>query len=174
MAVYKALLLDSSYYPVQIVDWKKAMVLFFTGRAEVVEHHDKVKIRSTNAHFKLPKVMRLFGAFKRYTNVKFNRTNVFARDRHLCQYCGERFPRDELTLDHVLPKSRGGKTDWNNIVTSCHDCNNRKADRTPRECGFTLLRKPRQPRWTPFFGLRMSKDEVVLWSNWINLRQQAG
>ena len=171
MQVYKALLLDSSYYPIQILDWKKAMVLFFTNRAEVVEHHDRIKIRSTNESFKLPKVLRLYSSFKRYSRVKFNRTNVFMRDKFKCQYCGDRFNKEELTFDHVLPKSRGGRTSWQNIVTSCHDCNNRKADRTPEECGIRLIRKPCEPKWNPLMALKLSNAEFHLWGSWINLKE---
>lgn len=171
MQVYKALLLDSSYYPIQILDWRKAMVLFFTGRAEVVEHHEKIKIRSTSDQFKLPKVMRLFCSFKRLSRVKFNRANVFMRDKYRCQYCGGKFTREELTFDHVLPKSRGGRTSWENIVTSCHACNNKKADRTPEECGFSLLKKPLEPKWNALMGLKLSRSEAMLWSTWINLKE---
>jgi 5-methylcytosine-specific restriction endonuclease McrA len=167
MQIYKALLLDSSYYPIQIIDWKKAMILFFTGRAEVVEHHEDINIRSTSESFRLPSVLRLFQSFKNFSRVKFNRNNVFARDKYLCQYCGDKFSRDELTFDHVMPKSRGGATNWHNIVTSCHTCNNKKADRTPEECGFTLLKKPKEPIWHPLIGLRPSEDEISLWKSWI-------
>src|SRR5690554_2509484 len=133
--ILKALVLDSTYFPVQIIDWKKAMILFFTQRAEVVDFHEDIEIRSTSASFKLPKVLRLFqkvnqaAGFK--SGVKFNRGNVFYRDKFTCQYCLQKFKEVELTLDHVMPKSRGGKTSWDNIVTSCHPCNNKKADKTP-------------------------------------------
>lgn len=168
MQVYKALLLDSSYYPIQIIDWKKAMILFFTGRAEVVELHNDINIHSTKQSYRLPSVLRLFTSFKSFTRVKFNRNNVFLRDKFMCQYCGDKFNRKELTFDHVMPKSRGGKTNWNNIVTSCHRCNNKKADRTPEECGFVLIHTPYEPRWHPVVGLRLNRDEISLWRPWIS------
>lgn len=165
--VMKALLLDSSYYPVQIIDWKRAMILFFTGRAEVVEHHENYKINSSHDSFKLPKVMRLFGSFRNFSKVKFNRNNLFYRDKHICQYCGDKFKASELTFDHVMPKSRGGPTNWENIVSCCHTCNNKKADRTPQEWGFKLLNTPIEPKWTPMMAFRLTKNEILLFSSWL-------
>lgn len=162
----KALVLDSTYFPVQIIDWKKAMVLFFTGRAEVVDYHEDIEIRSTQDSYKLPKVLRLFQKVNKLGQVKFNRANVFYRDRFKCQYCGDKFLAVELTLDHVMPKSRGGKTNWENIVSSCHPCNNKKADRTPQECGLKLPREPKQPKWSPMVAFRLSQKEKSLFGNW--------
>ncbi|MEX1099929.1 MAG: HNH endonuclease [Bacteriovoracaceae bacterium] len=162
----KALVLDATYYPVQIIDWKKAMILFFTERAEVVDYHENIEIRSTSASFRLPKVLRLFQKAHKLTQVKFNRANVFYRDKFTCQYCSGKFKEIELTLDHVLPKSRGGQTSWENIVTSCHKCNNKKADRTPQECGLKLPFPPKQPNWSPMMAFRLSKSEKSLFENW--------
>jgi len=165
--VMKALLLDSGYFPVQMLDWKSAMLLCFTGRAEVVEHHDDIKIRSTHSSFKLPKVMRLFQKFNSFTQIKFNRHNIFYRDKYLCQYCGLKFNANDLTLDHILPKSRGGGTHWLNIVSSCHSCNNRKKNNTPEECDMPLLHKPRVPRWNPIFVFKLSKSEIQIFQHWL-------
>lgn len=162
----KALVLDATYFPVQIIDWKKAMILFFTQRAEVVDYHEDIEIRSTSDSFKLPKVLRLFQKVNQIGQVKFNRSNVFYRDKFLCQYCGQKFKEVELTLDHVMPKSRGGNTSWENIVTCCHPCNNKKADRTPKECGFVLLNKPKQPKWSPMTAFRLTQAEKSLFENW--------
>ena len=109
------LLLDSSFYPLRIIDWKKAMTLFFGGRAQIIEHHEDKEIRSPNEVFKLPKVIRLVSKFKHASYVKFSRDHVFCRDNYQCQYCGEHFMRSELTLDHVFPKSREGDTSWENL-----------------------------------------------------------
>jgi 5-methylcytosine-specific restriction endonuclease McrA len=163
----KALLLDSSYYPIQIIDWKRAMILYFTGRAEVVEHHQDLKIQSTHESFKLPKVMRMFGHFKKFSRVKFNRSNLFFRDKHQCQYCGDKFAAHELTFDHVMPKSRGGLTSWQNIVACCSACNTDKAARTPDEWGKKLLKTPIEPKWSPMVALRLSKPERSLFSSWL-------
>ena len=83
--------------------------------------------------------------------VRFSRLNIYARDRNTCQYCGRRPPRAELNLDHVIPRSRGGVTSWENVVCSCVPCNLRKGGRTPDEAHMRLLRHPARPRWTPFF-----------------------
>lgn len=162
----KALVLDATYFPVQIIDWKKAMILFFTDRAEVVDYHDDIEIRSTSESFKLPKVLRLFTKINTLTHVKFNRLNVFHRDKFQCQYCYKKFRENELTLDHVLPKSRGGKTNWTNIVASCHDCNNRKGPRTPEECHYKLLNKPIEPKWTPMMAFKLNQLEKSLFKDW--------
>jgi 5-methylcytosine-specific restriction endonuclease McrA len=165
--VMKALLLNSSYYPVEIIDWKKAMILFFTGRAEIVEHHENLQVNSTNETYKLPKVMRLFGNFKSFSRIKFNRTNLFYRDKHLCQYCGDKFNEKELTFDHVIPKSRGGETSWTNIVSCCDGCNSKKANRTPKEWGVRLLKIPIEPKWTPKMAFKLSKNEFSIFSSWL-------
>ncbi|MBD64436.1 MAG: HNH endonuclease [Halobacteriovoraceae bacterium] len=162
----QTLLLDSSYYPLQMIDWKKALTLFFTQRAEVVEHHQDVVIRSPNQEYQLPKVMRLFCKIKKIQSVKFNRMNVFYRDNFTCQYCAGKFKSIELTLDHVYPKSKGGKSNWINIVSACHDCNNKKADKLPRDCGMHPLKKPKEPQWIAMFLLKLSHHEKHIWSDW--------
>lgn len=162
----KALVLDASYYPVQIIDWKKAMILFFTGRAEVVDYHDDVKVNSTNSSFKLPKVLRLYTKIKKLTRVKFNRSNVFFRDKFICQYCHQKFKAFELTLDHVVPRSKGGGTNWENIVTACHTCNNKKGSKSLQEFNFNLLTKPVEPKWTPSFVFRLNQLERKIFGNW--------
>ncbi|MCO4755332.1 MAG: HNH endonuclease [Bacteriovoracaceae bacterium] len=162
----KALVLDATFFPVQIIDWKKAMVLFFTQRAEVVDFHEDIEIRSTNDSFRLPKVLRLFEKVNNLGQVKFSRSNVFYRDKFLCQYCTKKFEASELTLDHVMPKSRGGKTSWENIVACCRKCNNSKADRTPREAGLKLLHRPRQPNWSPMLAFKLSKAERKIFASW--------
>ncbi|MHC4994853.1 MAG: HNH endonuclease, partial [Planctomycetota bacterium] len=95
----------------------------------------------------IPHVVRLLGyARPRPQRVRLSRKNIFARDKNTCQYCGKAFKSAELNLDHVLPKSRGGQMRWDNIVCSCVACNTRKSNRTPREAGMKLIRKPVKPR----------------------------
>ncbi len=162
----QTLLLDSTYYPLQMIDWKKALALFFTERAEVVEHHEDIHIKSPNAIFKLPKVMRLFCKMGKANSVKFNRINVFYRDNFTCQYCGNRFKTADLTLDHVYPKSRGGESSWENIVTACSPCNTKKADRLLDEINMKLKRKPLEPKWLSIFLKRLTNKEMDLWKDW--------
>ena len=161
----QTLLLDSSFYPLQMIDWKKALSLFFTDRAEVVENHQGVTIRSPNQNFKLPKVMRLFCKIGEVNMVKFNRLNVFYRDSFTCQYCRKPFTSKDLTLDHVIPKSKGGDTSWENIVSSCGPCNNKKADKLPHEINMVPWKKPKEPQWIYMFLLRLNYEEKLVWKD---------
>lgn len=162
----QTLLLDSTYYPLQMIDWKKALALFFTERAEVVEHHLDVEIKSPNQSYRLPKVMRLLCKVGDIRSVKFNRLNVFYRDNFICQYCQQKFRACDLTMDHVYPKSRGGATDWHNIVTACAPCNGKKADKLLHETKFKLKRKPFEPMWVAIFLKKLTDSEMDLWSEW--------
>jgi 5-methylcytosine-specific restriction endonuclease McrA len=166
--VMKALLLDSSYFPVEVIDWKRAMVLFLGNRAEVLDSHDNINIRSTSLSFKLPKVLRLFTNFKKgKSEIKFSRHNIFLRDNWTCQYCLGSFHAQELTLDHVIPRSRGGKTNWENIVSSCYDCNNKKADYLPHEINMKPHKKPVKPNFSVKVVLRLKDEEAKIFSNWL-------
>ncbi len=145
------LLLNSTYEPLRVINWKKAITLLCQGKVEVLEVYER-EIRGVSITFKLPSVLRLL-TLVRIKNqqkvVKFSRSNIFARDRYCCQYCGGKFKVNELTFDHVIPISRGGKKSWENIVTGCIPCNNRKSGRTPEEAGMRLIRKPVKPKWSP-------------------------
>jgi 5-methylcytosine-specific restriction endonuclease McrA len=101
--------------------------------------------------------------------VKFTRHNIFERDRNTCQYCGRVFDRSELNLDHVIPRDRGGPTTWENIVCSCIACNTRKANRTPREAGMKLIRKPRRPKWRPFVQVTLGSPCHDSWKHFIDV-----
>lgn len=145
-----ALLLNASYEPLLIVDWKKAITLWFRGKAEVLVSHPRT-IASATETFALPSVLRLQRRVRLPRHqVNFTRANVYRRDGHQCQYCGTRFQAVELTFDHVMPRSRGGETSWTNIVTSCKRCNRLKCSRTPQEAQMPLLSQPREPKWWPF------------------------
>ena len=161
------LLLDQSFYPIQFIDWKKAMTLFLTERAEVIEHHADVDIRSAKQSFKLPKVLRLFVTFKQKMHIRFSRHNIFYRDNGQCQYCGVAMRQGEFTLDHVLPSSRGGKTTWDNVVACCSKCNCKKGDKTPKEAGMKLAKKPVPLKWTPALAFKLGKRELDQWSEWL-------
>ncbi|MBW1681596.1 MAG: HNH endonuclease [Deltaproteobacteria bacterium] len=154
------LLLNITYEPLRIINWKKAITLLLLGKVEVVEEY-KREIRSVTFSVKLPSVVRLLRMVKRpNTPVKFSRQNIYARDKYRCQYCGTRFSPEELTYDHVLPRSRGGKTQWENIVTCCIPCNRRKGGRTPGEAGMSLVKKPTKPRWIPAIRITIGFREV--------------
>jgi len=164
----RTLLLDATFYPIRVIDWKRAMILFLTNRAEVVESHDDIDIRSQRECFKLPKVLRLITSFKRrQPSVKFSRCNVYYRDNWSCQYCGNRYSGNELTFDHVLPRSRGGRTTWENIVTCCNPCNNRKGSHLPKEIGMRLINQPYRPNWTPQMTIKLKESEADIWGDWL-------
>ena len=143
----QALLLNASYEPLKVVDWRKAITLWCQGKVEVIAVHDR-EIRSVTVSFKLPSVIRLLRFVRikrRFDYVPFSRENIYTRDGDRCQYCNELFPRAELTFDHVIPVAQGGRKDWENIVTCCVDCNRRKGGRTPAEAGMHLVKVPRRP-----------------------------
>jgi 5-methylcytosine-specific restriction endonuclease McrA len=140
----KVLLLNASYEPLSLVTAPKALALVWRRVAETLETDSGVQIRSARFVFDAPSVIRL----TQYIDVRSrrnrisNRHRIFARDRHRCQYCGRRGTTFDLTLDHILPKSRGGRTMAENLVTACQVCNNRKGDRTPEEARMPLLTNP--------------------------------
>ena len=146
------LVLTSHYTPHRIASWQDVVTEFFTGKVEVLAEYDEVIYRNPekNLVMLMPAVARLLHptrAFKK--GVKFSRVNVMARDEFVCQYCGGRFPMSQLNYDHVVPRVRGGKTVWENIVTSCYDCNDKKGARTPEQAKMTLRRKPFRPKVLP-------------------------
>lgn len=157
---HRTLILSQSYEPVQIVSWQRAITLLFLNKAEVIEEYDR-NIKSTSIVIKIPAVVRLLDSFRRHKKpVKFSRINIYGRDKYTCQYCGVKKSINELTYDHLVPKSRGGKTTWTNIATCCADCNRRKANRTPEEAGMKLLKKPVQPSATPVLVVAVSRESV--------------
>jgi 5-methylcytosine-specific restriction endonuclease McrA len=144
------LLLNASFEPLKIISWQRAITLLFAGKVEVIEEYSR-EVHSVTFSIKLPSILRLlkYVRVKKSRVVKFSRANIYARDRHTCQYCGSTFNSADLTFDHVIPVSRGGTKSWDNIVTACIDCNRRKGGQTPEEAGLRLIQKPMEPRWVP-------------------------
>ena len=101
--------------------------------------------------------------------VKFTRHNIFERDQNTCQYCGGKFDRKDLNLDHVIPRDRGGPTTWENIVCSCIACNTQKANRTPAEAAMHLIRKPKRPKWRPFVQVNFGLQHHDSWKHFLDL-----
>ena len=119
-------------------------------RAQEFRHADDDWVRTASTEIQAPRVIRLTGYDKvPKQTVKFNRRNLFARDHSQCQYCGKKVPTSELSLDHVVPRSQGGGTSWENIVCACVECNVRKGGRTPRQANMTLIKKPEKPNAAP-------------------------
>lgn len=164
----QTLMLDQGYAPVKVIPWQRALRLLTLGKVEVVEEYDH-EVRTTFLAIKVPAVVRLLRAFRRVKKpVKFSRVNIYGRDGYKCQYCGARRKVDELTYDHVLPRSRGGRTTWTNIVTCCSPCNLRKADRTPAEAGMRLTREPKQPVDAPVVMVAVSRESApAAWRDYL-------
>ena len=147
----QTLLLNATYEPLKVVHWKKAVTLWCQGKVEVISVYDR-EVRAVSFSFKLPSVIRLLRYIRikrRFDYVPFSRANIYARDRHRCQYCGHTAAPSELTFDHVVPVAQGGRKDWENIVTCCINCNRRKGGRTPAEAGMHLIGHPRRPESVP-------------------------
>lgn len=154
------LLLSSGYQPLGLINWKKAIYLLTLGKCEVVEEYQDRILRSQYLVIKMPAVVRLVNYIRRIPQkiVKFSRSNVYARDKWKCQYCNQKFKIEDLTYDHVLPKSQGGQTCWENIVTCCKDCNIKKGNRTPAQANMKLITIPEKPTWIPAFIVPMSEN----------------
>ena len=164
----RTLVLDLGYQPHRIVSWQRAVTMLFQGKVEVVEEYDEV-IYSRTFIIRMPAVIRLLSKVRRKKAVRFSRMNVLTRDNWTCQYCGKKLPTGRLNYDHVIPRSQGGKTVWENIVTSCYPCNDRKRDRRPGQAGMRLLRHPIKPRSLPIVAFHFDCCESIpeAWVNWI-------
>ena len=177
------LLLNADYSPVRVLDWRRAVTLLLDDKARLVEQYPGREIRSPSTTLPWPAVVTLTSYARHRGKVRFNRQNVLARDGWSCQYCGTA-PRtasgrpipSQLTLDHVIPRSkardgrvpRNGRqvpvTSWENIVTACRPCNQRKADKSPEHAGLTLRTRPRRP--TPWEGVAMLFARVEIPDEW--------
>jgi 5-methylcytosine-specific restriction endonuclease McrA len=173
---FNVLVLNKLWQPIHTCSVRRAVKLLCLGHAQVVEAEGEMTyqthdlgswleasserltegvIRSVRFAMKIPKVIVLAMYDKLPSKeVKFTRDNVFLRDHYTCQYCREKFGEKELNLDHVVPRDKGGATRWDNIVTSCIRCNNRKANNLPHEANMFPAKQPKAPRWRPLFGFR--------------------
>ncbi|MFM2045235.1 MAG: hypothetical protein RLY86_3811 [Pseudomonadota bacterium] len=133
-----------SYFPLSLWSWQEAVKAVVLDRVNIISHYDRV-VRSPTSEIQLPSVISLKEFVTSNRRPAFTRFNVFLRDRFTCQYCGQHFPTHELTFDHVLPRSRGGRTTWENVVTSCSSCNLLKGNRYPHQCGMHPIQPPFQP-----------------------------
>ncbi len=173
----QVLLLNISYEPIRLLQWKTAVSAWVTGKVEIISTYSNIPLRSMSIQMEMPAVVRLTSFYHRFSEVvTLDRYHVYTRDQFTCQYCRQKFREAELTYDHVLPRSRGGKTNWYNIVTACVACNQLKADLTPEEAQMPLLKKPVKPTWMPQllvdaiqFG-RVPKQ----WAYWIEWLTNAG
>jgi 5-methylcytosine-specific restriction endonuclease McrA len=173
----RVLVLNRSYLPIHTTSVRRAIALLYQDIARAVDeqyrifdfaswaalaaHEDKIGL--VDRAIRVPRVILLL-AYDRVPRryVRFSRFNIYSRDANRCQYCGRQFPRAELNLDHIVPRSKGGTSTWENVVCSCHRCNRMKGGRTPSEANMRLIRQPYRPQWTPFmtetFSLRRYKE----------------
>jgi 5-methylcytosine-specific restriction endonuclease McrA len=137
------LVLNATFEPINVTAVRRALVLMLKGVAQA-EETNHAEVHSTSKSVPVPSVIRLL-TYRRIPQQSraLSRKNILLRDRNTCQFCGNAFPAAELTLDHVMPRSRGGRSSWENLVACCYACNNRKGDRTPEEAGLKLQRRPR-------------------------------
>jgi 5-methylcytosine-specific restriction endonuclease McrA len=152
--VGEVLVLNATYEPLSIVSVKRAIILLLKEKAELIEAAE-ARLRSENFNFPRPLVIRLvyFVKIPHRISLPVTRRGVLARDHYTCQYCGVTPSRKDLTIDHVVPRSRGGKTTWENVVAACTKCNGRKGSRTPTEANMTLFSLPRRPRYIAIAAL---------------------
>jgi len=161
----QTLMLTPWMVPHKIISWQRAVVLTYLGKVEVIETWD-AELRGPSVSMPTPAVVRLKkGAVSAKQSIRFSRMNVFTRDKFRCQYCGVKKPVRQLNYDHVIPRVQGGKTVWENIVTSCYACNDRKGSRTPEQAGMKLLRQPKKPTSLPVVPpIRLDEGDVPeLW-----------
>jgi len=190
------LVLNRGFVPVHLVTAQRAFCMLFKAVAEVVQiqdghlelhsfqswqqvsefkranglgDEDTDWVSTVSYDIEVPRIIRLM-VYSRYPSrrVSFNRRNIFARDENRCQYCGHKFPSTELSLDHVIPLSRGGVTGWANVVCACTRCNKRKGGRTPEEARMSLVRRPAEPRFHPLIGLNIRRRKYFSWKQFLD------
>ncbi len=133
-----------SYFPLSLWPWQEAVKAVVLGRVNIISHYDRM-VRSPSFEMQLPSVISLKDYVQASRRPAFTRFNVFLRDKFICQYCSGRFQVSELTFDHVVPRSRGGHTGWDNIVTACTSCNLKKGNRLPNQCQMHPMTMPFEP-----------------------------
>ncbi len=145
----KVLVLNQSYEPISICSVKKAFLLVFLTKAEVIASKNDRTLRTVSVQYSCPSIIRLSNYVRvTFRRVELSRKNILRRDSGRCQYCGKTNP--PLTIDHIIPKSRGGEDTWENLITACMKCNNRKGNRTPEEASMPLMSTPKKPSHVTF------------------------
>ena len=188
------LVLIRSFVAVHITNVRRAITLLFRELAEVVHIEegqyaaysldtwrelsalqasfrtpDQDWVQAVGYELQAPRVIRLISCDRGpRQGLRFNRRNVFARDGNLCQYCGKHFPTSELSLDHVVPRSRGGNTSWENIVCACVACNVRKGGRTPQEARMQMIRLPVKPKRSPLLSVKLGNPKYQSWKSFVD------
>ncbi len=184
------LVLNKSFLPVHVTSLKRAFILLYQGAAKAVDENYRTftfdswkdisvtgsmqSVGLVNRLIRVPRVILLTGydkVPKRY--IKFSRANIFFRDKNKCQYCGKEFKKNDLNLDHVIPRTYGGVSSWENVVCSCIKCNRIKGGRTPEEAGMNLIRKPKKPEWSPYYHISLTNILYKEWMPFLNIVDSA-
>ncbi len=148
----EVLVLNSDYEPLNVCSARRAIILVYLGKADVLHIDSEMLAKTTDAAFTMPSVVKLRGHVRRpLPELKLSRRTVFARDNYTCQYCGA--TSKDLTIDHVVPKRAGGGASWDNLVACCRKCNMKKSDKLAHQVGMKLSRVPRRPRYVPYISL---------------------
>ena len=150
------------YLPLSVIPWKQAVKLMFLERVNVLESYEDWDIHSPNLTMPVPAVIVTKEFFNFRKKVKFKRHNMYLRDLYQCQYCADTFSYNELTIDHVIPLSRGGKTSWNNCVTACKDCNTKKGNGL-----MSPIREPFEPDYFHLVGQRKTQPFAIKHKSWV-------
>jgi len=188
------LVLNKHYAAVRVISARRAFCMLFKEIAEIVsvedsqylsydfdswrelselrakyEREDHEWVRCVRFELAVPRIIRLlfYDRLPR-VNVRFTRRNIYARDRNRCQYCGRRFPTSELSLDHIVPRSMGGLSDWTNVACCCTTCNVRKGGRTPKQAHMKLIREPVKPKRSPIIVLRLGSEKYSSWRQFLD------
>lgn len=171
----EVLVLNSDYEPLNVCNLRRAIVLVYLGKADVL-HADERGITSAEGDsMHVPSVVKLRHHVKRpLPELKLSRRSVFARDNYTCQYCGS--ASKDLTIDHVVPKRYGGGMHWENLVTCCRRCNSKKGDKAPEKVGMKLMRPPRRPRYTPYISLNkyVAGTKHAVWRDYLPVFTDVG
>jgi len=180
------LVLNRSYQPVHITTARRALALLYTGVVRAIDREFQTLdfsswaalgaaagsdvVNTPTRTIAIPRViiLQVYDRIPR-AKVRFSRLNIYARDNNCCQYCGRRLPRSELNLDHVVPRSQGGRTHWDNVVCCCLECNLRKGGRTPEQAGLRLRQAPTRPTWTPVFRTPTGRIRYREWLPYLSL-----
>lgn len=166
--LYNTLLLDIGFQPLRVIAWQKAFCMGLTQRVEVISDHER-PIRTIDQEYPAPAVVRLLSPRRPQEYVlRFSRAAVYRRDGYTCQYCARKLRRDQLTLDHVVPRHMGGGMSWTNIVTACRSCNARKGGRKLAETRLRLQRPPFRPRWKPLSAQSVGTPIPAVWRPWLS------
>ncbi len=172
----RSLVLNRNWVPITMTSVRRAVTLVYKGLARVVSpstyetftfdswirvdaSEDEACIRTVSLRIRVPEAILLasYDAIP-HSHIPFTRKNLYRRDRFTCQYCGKRPQVRELTIDHIVPRSKGGRSTWTNCVVACMTCNTRKSDRTPSQVGLTLHSRPHKPKWQPHITIPAGKE----------------